>query len=264
MAGPGVGKKEVKAQHSSGHRGFTLIELLVVIAIIAILAAILVPVLASAQARARKIQCVNNNHEIADAVLMYVSDFNGKYPPLNQKNLAFATTNWWWVYLNNGNYITKSTITNNVWRCSEVKAGDINPGTFSFYKAVVEGYGPFENTGNELNNLIRYGLDASGNVVGGQSVNVVRRFSQVWLIGDVGVPKVNGTANQLPPGGYYTEITTFQPVTGSGWTGGSPPKQAACRHQGRAIFSCADGHIEDWRWADLVADFNDVFAKNSF
>jgi prepilin-type N-terminal cleavage/methylation domain-containing protein/prepilin-type processing-associated H-X9-DG protein len=254
----------VKAQHSSGNRGFTLIELLVVIAIIAILAAILLPVLNSAEARARKITCINNNHEIADAMLMYVSDYKGTFPPLNEKNLSFATTNWWWVYLNKANEITSSTITNNVWRCPEVKASDINPGTGAFYHTIVEGYGPFENTGNELNNLIRYSLTGTGTIVGGQNINVVRRFSQIWMIGDVGVPKTTETVNQLPPAGYYTEITTFQPTASSGWLGGSPQKQPGCRHQGRAVFSCADGHVEDWRWADLVVDQNDIFAENSF
>jgi prepilin-type N-terminal cleavage/methylation domain-containing protein/prepilin-type processing-associated H-X9-DG protein len=255
----------VKAQYSSGRRGFTLIELLVVIAIIAILAAILVPVLASAQARARKIQCVNNNHEVADAMLIYVSDNKGTFPPLNEKNLAYHTTNWWWVYLNKGNDITSTTITNNVWHCPEVKPTDINPGTGGYYAGtIVEGYGPYENINNELNCLVRYGLSPSGTIVGGQNVNILRRYSQIWLMGDVGVPKVNPTVNVLPPGGYYTEITTFQPVVGSGWTMVGPYKQAACRHQGRAVFSCADGHVESWKWADLATDFNDVFAENSF
>jgi prepilin-type N-terminal cleavage/methylation domain-containing protein/prepilin-type processing-associated H-X9-DG protein len=60
--------------------GFTLIELLVVIAIIAVLAAILFPVFAKAREKARQTQCLNNQRQIATAILMYAQDHDELLP----------------------------------------------------------------------------------------------------------------------------------------------------------------------------------------
>lgn len=61
-------------------RGFTLIELLVVIAIIAILAAILFPVFATAREKARQTDCLSNLKQNALGVMQYVEDYDEKVP----------------------------------------------------------------------------------------------------------------------------------------------------------------------------------------
>ncbi len=62
-------------------RGFTLIELLVVIAIIALLAAILFPVFASAREKGRQAACQSNLRQIGVAIRMYAQDADETYVP---------------------------------------------------------------------------------------------------------------------------------------------------------------------------------------
>jgi prepilin-type N-terminal cleavage/methylation domain-containing protein len=62
------------------NHGFTLIELLVVIAIIAILAAMLLPALAKAKERAKRAQCMSNEHQLSLATIMYANENQDRLP----------------------------------------------------------------------------------------------------------------------------------------------------------------------------------------
>jgi prepilin-type N-terminal cleavage/methylation domain-containing protein len=71
--------------------GFTLVELLVVIAIIAILAALLLPVLSSAKAKAQRTACVNNLRQINLGIRMYSDDSHDASPSPGSAGLTNAS-----------------------------------------------------------------------------------------------------------------------------------------------------------------------------
>ncbi len=94
-----------------------------VIAIIAILAAIMLPVLAQAQERARRIQCLGNLKQIGTGAILYAADYNDTVPPGAKSGVGSGpgfvqTAILNSVVTNMDTYMRLSTVNNHsIWTC---------------------------------------------------------------------------------------------------------------------------------------------------
>jgi prepilin-type N-terminal cleavage/methylation domain-containing protein len=175
--------------------GFTLIELLVVIAIIAILAAILLPVLASAKERSQRTKCMSNLRQLAIGMTGYAND-NLDFvipakpsdndtdtpgtPPFVQYGIDSMWTNA--VQSTGVPFVTNGPC---VWSCPEIP-GLPYPDTVNYPQWII-GYQYFGG-------FIEWSPDATLGVITGTHSPV--KYSQsrpYWCLGADLVAKINGT-----------------------------------------------------------------------
>ena len=96
VAMPHIGRAVPSAGHvrRRGRRAFTLVELLVVIGILAVLAAMLLPVVAGAWESARGAQCAANLRQLAGACATYAQQNKGYWPPAHVDLLTRNLRRW--------------------------------------------------------------------------------------------------------------------------------------------------------------------------
>lgn len=237
--------------------GFTLIELLVVIAIIAILAAILLPVLSAAQKKASQTYCLNNQKQLALGMMLYWGDNNDKFPGAASNQEGFHLEDWiYWRPAGYSDPITPGVITlplaqsqitsiirtgssTNLFRCpmdtSDVDRKALHPPPFTYYYSYsLNGFDP--------------GMSLEWNTSGQDPVNfklnMVHSVSSKIMMAEEGATLNNPNDNPMP-GNSKGVIADgrWAPATVFG-TGDMLTK----RHNGKADVAFADGHTEPVPW----------------
>lgn len=207
-------------------KAFTLIELLVVIAIIAILAALLLPVLGRAKEKGRQVGCINNLRQLQLGWRMYVDD-NSEALPLNTQFgagalIACSQSNCW---------VTGNTQVGT--DADAVRAGSIFQfvGNVSAYRCPSDLSTVYNSS---LPRLWSYSMEVFLN---GSSSDSLKKNSEIRAPGEICV-FLDENENTIDDGMFL-----IGRAPDNTW-----PNLASDRHNRSVGLSFADGHGEPLRW----------------
>ena len=232
-----------------GGTGFTLVELLVVMAVIAILAALLLPTLARAKAKALGIGCLNNTHQLGTAWVMYADEHNGRLAynlggdALTRGVAARTPLNWV------NNIMTWELDSDNT-NTATITEASLAP----YISKVVNSYRcPSDHVLSDVQR--RAGMVAR-----------IRSYSMNAMVGDAGTLTATGFNRNNPAYLQFFSLATVpQPASIFVFLDEHPDSindgyfvnradywqwidLPASYHNGAASFSFADGHSEMHRW----------------
>jgi prepilin-type N-terminal cleavage/methylation domain-containing protein/prepilin-type processing-associated H-X9-DG protein len=236
--------------------GFTLIELLVVIAVIAILAALLLPALSRAKAKAQAIVCLGNLKQLQLSWQLYADDHDGALAPNYSVSsvIAFTKINWVGGFLSYETRPGQSGYWNDATN-TDLLIGEA-PGRLGHYAKAA--------------GVFKCPSDQSWIELGGQRYPRVRSYAMSEWMGNY-----EGKAAVNNPMYYFTRLSEIQkPSPAMAWVlmdehedwiddgwfrvGTLAPvdnrqilaELPANRHNRGAMISFVDGHVERHQWKD--------------
>jgi prepilin-type N-terminal cleavage/methylation domain-containing protein/prepilin-type processing-associated H-X9-DG protein len=236
----------VTTRELAGHAAFTLIELLVVIAVIAILAAILLPVLDQARQKAWQTSCLNNHKQLVMAWTIYNHDNNGKLIIDDPRTPALGGTNYpSWVY---GDLTTSTDATNALLIQWGLLYPDVN--SISVYHCPVDrtDVDPYNHDRSySMQPQLAFYLNET-------PASVDSDYPAMYSENQIRVMSPSATIVFLDESPFSINDGFFSlDIIATEWGTDYP----AYWHTHGDNFSFADGHAEYWRWRDAWTSTTD-------